>query len=384
MQYVIILLSFSNNLQEFPYGNILTLLLGANTLSVAAILVCFLEPTMRLAIEHIRRMKGGAQAHLMRADDGACYVVKFKNNPQHLRTLANEMFATRLAARMGICVPQVDVVEVRPSLIEYTPELVMQMRVGRQPCSAGNQFGSKFPGNPSSLTIYEFLPDEHLDRVRNLEDFLGIYVFDKWTCNTDKRQAIFVPQSNTDSDVTSDKLYQAMMIDHGYCFNGEKWNFPDAPLLNLYSNRRVYQGVMGIEAFDPWLDRLENCFTLNALCEEAQQVPTEWYGGDQGAWELLIERLYVRRTRVRELIWLAQKAVNDTFPNWRKRVHTLTATKTKLGTTEVAGIVNSGDADLLLSHSSASLCARLPQRELPVPCSRASRREPPTSACCKR
>jgi hypothetical protein len=317
---------------------------------------------MRLAIEHIRRMRGGAQAHLMRSDDGAYYVIKFKNNPQHLRTLANEMFATRLAARMGICMPQVDVVEVRPSLIEYTPNLAIEMPVGRRPCSAGKQFGSRFPGNPSSLTIYDFLPDEHFHRVRNLKDFLGIYVFDKWTCNTDKRQAMFVPQSTTNPDGTFDKLYQAVMIDQGYCFNGGNWNFPDAPLYSVYFDRRVYQGVTGIEAFDPWLDRLESCFTLNALCEEAKHVPTEWYGGDQGAWKFLIERLYVRRTRVRELIWSAKKAVDDIFPNWRKRVHTLTATKRKLGATGVAGALNSGDAGLFSSHSSASICARLPRR----------------------
>ena len=53
----------------------------------------------------------------MRCDDGGYYIVKFRNNPQHLRVLANEMLATRLAARLGLCVPQVEVVEVRPELI---------------------------------------------------------------------------------------------------------------------------------------------------------------------------------------------------------------------------------------------------------------------------
>jgi hypothetical protein len=46
---------------------------------------------MLLAVEHIRRMRGGAQAHLMRCDDGSYYVVKFQNNPQHVRILANEI-----------------------------------------------------------------------------------------------------------------------------------------------------------------------------------------------------------------------------------------------------------------------------------------------------
>ena len=107
-------------------------------------------------------MRGGAQAHLMRCDDGAYYIVKFQNNPQHLRILANEMLATRLAARLGLCVPQVEVVEVRPEIIAYTPDLVMQLGLGRKPCAAGKQFGSQFPGHPARTAVHDFLPDEQL------------------------------------------------------------------------------------------------------------------------------------------------------------------------------------------------------------------------------
>jgi hypothetical protein len=291
---------------------------------------------MRLAIEHVRRMNGGAQAHLMHCDDGAYYVTKFMNNPQHLRTLANEMFATRLAARLGICVPHVDVVEVRPSLIKNTPELAIQVSAGRHPCLAGRQFGSKFPGNPSTLTVYGVMPEVSLNRVHSIGDFLGIFVFDKWTCQTDKRQAIFIRQPSICADGTSNETYQVMMIDHGFCFNGGDWNFPDAPLHSLYANRRVYQSVVGMETFDHWLDLLENEFTLSALYEEAQHVPTEWYGEDHGAWEGLIERLYLRRTRVRELIWSTRNAVGDAFPNWNRFACPIPAIKTITGTTDVA------------------------------------------------
>src|ERR1041385_7750631 len=102
---------------------------------------------MVLAVEQIRRMRGGAQSHLMRCDDGGYYIVKFQNNPQHLRILANEMLGTRLAARMGLSVPRTEVIEVRRELIELTADLVMQFGNGRQPCSAGKQFGSRFPGD---------------------------------------------------------------------------------------------------------------------------------------------------------------------------------------------------------------------------------------------
>ncbi len=181
----------------------------------------------------------------MRCDDGGYYIVKFQNNPQHLKILANEMLATRLAARLGLCVPQVEVVEVRPDLIAYTSDLVVQLGMGRAPCSAGKQFGSQFPGHPARMTVHDFLPDEQLGGVQNLPDFLGILVFDKWTCNTNGRQAIFFREQEDragQSPVVQTGTaiapyggpYVAMMIDHGFCFNAGEWDFPgNAPLRGL-------------------------------------------------------------------------------------------------------------------------------------------------------
>lgn len=283
---------------------------------------------MLLAVEHVRRMNGGAQAHLMRCDDDSYYVVKFRNNPQHLRVLANEMFASRLAALLGICVPQVGVVEVRSSLIEHTPALAIELPSGRVPCATGKQFGSRFPGNPTTSTICGLMSDVPVNRVTNISDFLGIFVFDKWVCQTDRRQAIFVRLSRPGANGASDDAYQAMMIDQGFCFDGGSWNFPDAPLHGLYVNREVYLSVEGIESFDSWLDRLETEISLDKLYREALQVPPEWYGEEHESWERLIERLYVRRTRVRELIWSARNAVPSAFPNWKKYICPMSITRT--------------------------------------------------------
>ena len=291
---------------------------------------------MRLAVEHVRRMRGGAQSHLMRCDDDGYYIVKFQNNPQHLRILANEMLATRLAARLGLLVPQVEVIEVRPELIAYTEDLVMQLGMGRKPCSAGKQFGSQFPGHPARMTVLDFLPDEQLCAVRNLSDFLGIFVFDKWTCNTNGRQAIFFrepddrpgPASRAVFDQNAaaspnaapyEAPYVAMMIDHGFCFNAGEWDFPDAPLRGLYARHRVYQSVAGMDAFEPWLERLEKRITEAMLGEEAEHIPPEWYQDDWNALENLLERLYARRKRVRELILAARNSGRDPFPNWKVR-----------------------------------------------------------------
>src|SRR6202043_599224 len=110
---------------------------------------------MVLSVEQIRRMRGGAQGHLMRCDDGGYYVVKFQNNPQHLRILANEMLGTRLAARMGLPVPRTEAVEVSRELIALTADLVMQLGMGRTPCRPGRQFGSRYPGDPAQRAVQD-------------------------------------------------------------------------------------------------------------------------------------------------------------------------------------------------------------------------------------
>ena len=266
--------------------------------------------SMLHAIEHIRRMRGGAQGHLMRCDDGGYYIVKFQNNPQHLRILANEMLGTRLAARMGIPVPRTEVVDVSRDLIELTPDLVMQLGMGRTPCRPGRQFGSRYPGDPARLVVHDFLPDEQLREVINLSDFAGMLAYDKWTCNTNGRQAIFFVEPGQ-------SRYQAVMIDQGFCFNAGEWNFPDAPLRGLYLRHRVYEHVTGIDSFEPWLGRIEKRMAKSVLGELADQIPPEWYNDEYEKLGELLDRLDQRRSRVRELIVSARDSGRQPFANWK-------------------------------------------------------------------
>jgi hypothetical protein len=62
-------------------------------------------PARISALQHLRKLRGGSQPHLIQASDGASYVTKFQNNPQHIRVLANEMFATRLGLALGLPMP---------------------------------------------------------------------------------------------------------------------------------------------------------------------------------------------------------------------------------------------------------------------------------------
>lgn len=260
------------------------------------------------ALEQIRRMRGGAQSHLMRCSDGFYYVVKFQNNPQHMRILVNEMLGTRLAWHLGLPTTGVAVVHVSEELIRLTPDLCVELPRQRIPCKPGLHFGSRFPGDPHRLTLFDFLPDPLLMSVENLHDFAGMLVFDKWTCNTNGRQTLFYRKEGPD--------YRTVMIDQGFCFNAGEWNFPDAPLRGLYARNKVYEGVTGRESFGPWIERLENLVTNKLWQQLLKEIPSEWYGDDMDALTELAEKLHRRKERVPELLLSAKNTTRHPFPNW--------------------------------------------------------------------
>ncbi len=261
------------------------------------------------AVEHVRRMRGGAQAHLLRCDDSHYYVTKFQNNPQHLRILANEMLGTRLANALGLPAARPEVVEVKPALIDGTAELRVHKAGRWEKCLPGFQFGSRFPGEPGLSVVFDLLPDERLGEVENVADFAGMVLFDQWTCNTNGRQVLYV------SEPHRRRGYRAVMIDQGFCFNAGEWSFPDSPLRGLYHRHRVYANVRGWESFEPWLTRLE-ALSPRALDEAAASVPPEWYNHDIEAMNRLLEQLDSRRQRIRELITAARNSSRQPFPHW--------------------------------------------------------------------
>lgn len=266
-----------------------------------------------LAVQAIRRMRGGAQSQLMLGADGGLWVVKFRNNPQGERILANELIATRIAEAIGLSVPKSDVVEVSEWLVANSPEMQLDLRRGEQVrCAAGLHFGSQFVGGLMPGQVMDYLPESQLREVRNLEEFAGMLLVDKWTGNCNGRQAVFVRKPR-------ERKYRAVFIDQGFCFNACDWTFPDVPLRGVYPRNAVYAGVRGWESFEPWLSRLE-AFRAETLGTILEQLPPEWYGGMPEAVEQLMEQLLRRRSLVRDLIVAFRDSSREPFPKWNGKV----------------------------------------------------------------
>jgi len=261
------------------------------------------------AVQAVRKMRGGSQPQLMLGADQKLWVVKFQNNPQHVRVLANEMIASGIAAAIGLTVPATDVVEVAPWLVENSAGLEFELGQGRRErCRPGLHFGSQWVGGPSSGHVVDLLPEQQLSDVSNLNEFAGMLCLDKWGANCDERQAVFSRGRNQGR-------YRATFVDHGFYFNAGEWNFPDAPLRATARRNEVYAKVTGWNSFEPWLHCIEE-MEPSILYDIAETVPPEWYGGRRPDMEHLVDRLLARRSRVRDLILAFRDSDRTPFPLW--------------------------------------------------------------------
>lgn len=276
------------------------------------------------ATRFLRKMRGGAQAHLLATDassPSSCYVTKFTNNPQHRRILINEWVGAHLLAALGVNTPPVTVVNLSPDFLTRNPDLYLESGSQHLRVPAGWHLGSLFPGDPLTEAVYDYLPDTLLTSVINRADFLGALAFDKWTGNADARQAIFFRRRLRDwlpgfDSSPQRKGFIAQMIDHGYLFDGPNWCFRDAPLQGFFPRALIYAEVDSLDSFEPWLSRILHC-PESVFDHALRSLPPAWIEGDEDGLTRLLEQLVRRRARVPDLLLAAIAARPNFFPAWR-------------------------------------------------------------------
>ncbi len=260
------------------------------------------QPRCLSAVQHVRTMRGGTQAHLMKASDGRLYVVKFQNNPFHSRVLAGEFLATRLGLWLGLSMPPVEVIEVPEWLVNRSLLRIEDEENRLTRCASGRQLAFRYVAH-----AIDVLPKKSFPQLTNRHDFIRVLPFDKWVGNCDNRQAVFVKQQNDH--------YFPLFIDQHQCFDADRWTFPDLPHHGTYRPKQVYREVTGWHWFEPILSRIEKVSRFD-LWKLATEIPPEWYNHHAEALSRLIERLYRRRFLVRHLITEFRQSRHKPFPNW--------------------------------------------------------------------
>jgi len=239
-----------------------------------------------------KAMRGQSQARLMYCSNRSFYVVKDHDQRKRPRALAGEMLATLIAIWIGLPFPS-------PALVEV-PEKFCPAGMDKR---TSLQLGSEFVER--SLDVF---PVSMFGRISNRRAFAGVLAFDKWTGNTDRRQAVFVNRRREES-------YKAVFIDNGNCFDLGKWGFPDRPADGGFLPQTPYLDVLGWESFEPWLTKIEE-FSEPLLFDLAGQIPRDWYAQDSTALHQLCHEMLERRKKVRKLIAAFRSCWMRPFPNW--------------------------------------------------------------------
>jgi hypothetical protein len=234
-------------------------------------------------------MRGETRACLIEADDGCAYVVKLANNPQRRRALVNEWIASALLKHLGIATPERAFVDIDEGSLS-------------DPLPAGRHFGSRYPGTPDAVSVWDIWPRALLPKLSNRAHFIGALVFDRWVSNAGPRQAIFFRQfAGAGVPAPPEGCWVAQMIDNGSVFGAGDWTFRDLPAQDLYCSGAAHGHDISARSLAPWLDALAD-LPYRVLEEAAAELPSEWIRGDERALEGLLAELYARRIRVPAMI----------------------------------------------------------------------------------
>jgi hypothetical protein len=252
-------------------------------------------------------MRGCSQAHLVQTEEDEFFIVKARDNPQHSRVPVNEAFGTAILRQLGICTPEPALVVVPPEVL--APEVCYELEHWRKPLQPGICFGSRHPGDPRQVAVYDFIPSPLLQQVENVRHFYGALVVDRWTSNSDGRQAVFCR-------ATRKSPFRAYMIDAGNMFGDASWIFRDAPLAGLYFAPVVYERITSLDDFEPWLTRAR-LFPEAAIDAVYRALPSEWIDSRPDL-EAMLDRLLARRPRIPDLLLDCRAARPALFPNWSR------------------------------------------------------------------
>jgi hypothetical protein len=243
------------------------------------------------ANKYIRKMKGGSQSNLVRANDGRYYVVKMTDNPGGPNVLANEHMGSLIAEAVGLPVAEAKGISLSDSFIDSHPDLWFGLRSGVRRPNSGVHFGSLLVGQTSGAERpTEYIGPSRVNMITNREAFLGMYLLDVWANHQDRRQAILRRTSNDAQEV--------FFIDHGHMFGGPEWNFKENPSSTLHSEMAVYANLWQDEQIASWISRFQ-AIVPEVLTSVAHSMPSQWYKGEIAE---LIGRLAERLANLPELI----------------------------------------------------------------------------------
>lgn len=213
--------------------------------------------------EFLRKLRGGSQPILVRANDGLLYVLKFAHNLQGPNLLFNEGMGAELYRAFGLPVPEWRPLLLTDSFLDRNPACWFEAEGESIRPVAGLCFGSRFlaAGEDSLL---EILPGSHFARVTNRKAFGLAWLIDICAQHSDNRQALFLRQPGGD--------LLATFIDHGSMFGGPRGCDQPHPVAPRYLDPRIYCCDL-LDGFR----HVSSMLNASKLWNLLRALPTEWH-----------------------------------------------------------------------------------------------------------
>jgi len=213
------------------------------------------------------RVSAASSCVIAEADDGCKYVVKWMEDRPGTRIALREAFGTSVFAALGILVPAWRPIHISDRLIEADECKCLDRLDTRTKILPGIHFGSRCVGGGGER-VYEVIPDNWHQCIRNRADFWGSLVLDLWLNSSQPRQSLLI----TDKD---DLEVWTLFVSHsGISFDPyEKVASP----LNacFHPDLRVYPQNNVMSSIDYWIDRIR----LNgeeAVINVLATLPSAW------------------------------------------------------------------------------------------------------------
>lgn len=242
-------------------------------------------------------MPGETNAHLLRVGRHF-YVTKFSDDPFVRRLVINELIGSALLLSLGIAIPAMALITIGH---DFAPEELARIGLSLR-ARSWLHFGSRYPHRSDDVEAYDHISRPRFCFIRNPDVFRGSLVFDKWTSNQDRRQAVYVKKRSINHfEASHDCRVEALMIDNSNIFGGNAWQFVTSPVLGICNDTWVYQGVTSLGCFEPWLSRIVN-FPEETLQAIVSSVPRAWVKGEERELDRVIAHLLRRRARVPDLL----------------------------------------------------------------------------------
>lgn len=234
---------------------------------------------------------GCTKPYYIICDDGEIYAVKFKQNPEGPRVLANEFVCSKLAKLLDLPVPTPAIISVEKRFIEDFGNQI-SAHVGED-IKPGYHFGTQ--------KIDKVFPIENADMLKSAQNkFIipEILLFDHWIGNSDR-------ESNKGNLLFNFGKMEIAVIDHTHAFElGPIWTAADlkqriGESIQIYNiGGNIYKKLVPfINGFNPFhaIQTKMSGLTSEDLWYIINSTPEEWELSDEEKavlLEYLVDRLY--------------------------------------------------------------------------------------------